>query len=139
MMSTRISGSLVRGASVARAERVRTYAGGRICAVEGCLTVLSIYNPSRFCGLHAAPDRSGARRKPLRPLRRSKCEHCGTEFETTNPVRKYCSDRCRMAAFAARQRTPDGARPRSRAPSRETPLPPGLLRAAGVGRDVDAA
>jgi hypothetical protein len=120
-MSTRITGSLVRGAPVARAERVRTYATGRVCAAEGCMTVLSMYNPSRFCGLHSAPDRSAIRRKPLRPLRQCSCEHCGAEFETTNPVRKYCSDRCRMAAFAFRQRTMEGGSPkRSRVTRHET-------------------
>jgi hypothetical protein len=120
-MSTRITGSLVRGAPVARAERVRTYATGRVCAAEGCMTVLSMYNPSRFCGLHSAPDRSAIRRKPLRPLRQCSCEHCGAEFETTNPVRKYCSDRCRMAAFAFRQRTTEGGSlKRSRVTRHET-------------------
>lgn len=136
-MGTRISGSLVRGAPVVSSERVRTYDAGRVCAAEGCRTVLSIYNPSRFCGLHAAPDRSQARRKPTQPLRRRACEHCGTAFETTNPVRKYCSDRCRMAAFAVRQRALEGGRRRARSRPHETPLPQQVLRAAGM--DVDAA
>lgn len=138
-MGPRITGSLVRGAPSSRAERVRTYTAGRVCAADGCLTVLSIYNPSRYCGLHSAPDRVSARRKPLRPLRRCGCGHCGTEFETTNPVRKYCSDRCRMAAFAFRQRTTEGGR-RRRSPEaqrHETLLPDEILKAAGM--DVDAA
>jgi hypothetical protein len=118
-MTTRIAGSLVRGAPVARSERVRTYATGRVCSAEGCFTILSIYNPSRFCGVHSAPDRSSARRKPLRPLRQCACDHCGAEFETTNPVRKYCSDRCRMAAFAFRQRTIGGGRTRRSRARRE--------------------
>jgi hypothetical protein len=118
-MTTRITGTMVRGISISRTERIRTYASDRICAFEGCLTVLSIYNPSRYCGLHSAPDRASARRKPLRPLRQVACEHCGAEFETTNPVRKYCSDRCRMAAFAVRQRLIAGGPPRrSRARTR---------------------
>ena len=138
-MGTRITGSLVRGGTATRAERVRTYVAGRVCAAEGCETVLSIYNPTRFCGLHSAPDRAHARRRPLRPLRRCECEHCGAEFETTNPVRKYCSDRCRMAAFAFRQRTMEGGR-RRRPPGverHETLLPEEILKAAGM--DVDAA
>jgi hypothetical protein len=53
------------------------------------------------------------------------------------PVRKYCSDRCRMAAFAARQRTPGIAGSRARGRMRETPLPAELVNAA-AGRDVDA-
>jgi len=138
-MGARISGSLVRGAPATQAERVRTYTAGRMCAVEGCQTVLSIYNPSRFCGLHSAPDRAGARRRPLRPLRRCACEHCGAEYETTNPVRKYCSDRCRMAAFAIRQRSAGGGHPQHspKDERHETLLPADILRAAGV--DVDAA
>ncbi len=139
-MGTRITGSLVRGGPTSRAERVRTYVAGRVCADEGCQTVLSIYNPTRFCGLHAAPDRTSARRKPLRPLRRCECEHCGAEFETTNPVRKYCSDRCRMAAFAFRQRTVEGGRRRRPPDARrqeEMLLPEEILKAAGM--DVDAA
>jgi hypothetical protein len=136
MMATHISGSMVRGAPIARAERVRTYASGRVCAAEGCTTVLSIYNPSRFCGLHSAPDRSSVRRKPLRPLRQCACEHCGAEFETTNPVRKYCSDRCRMAAFACRQRTIGGRPRRSRAKRMEAPV---HAKALAAERDADAA
>lgn len=136
MMSTRISGSMVRGAPIARAERVRTYAAGRVCAAAGCTTILSIYNASRFCGLHSAPDRSSVRRKPLRPVRQCTCEHCGAEFETTNPVRKYCSDRCRMAAFALRQRSLGITRPRrSRIERHETRIERELHSRA----DADAA
>jgi endogenous inhibitor of DNA gyrase (YacG/DUF329 family) len=40
----------------------------------------------------------------LHPLREAACEHCGATFQTQNPHRKYCSDRCRMAAFARRKR-----------------------------------
>jgi hypothetical protein len=137
VMSTRISGSLVRGAPVARAEKVRTYTVGRVCAAEGCSTVLSIYNPSRFCGLHLKPDGSRGRRRPARTMRRCVCEHCGAEFETSNPVRKYCSDRCRMAAFATRQRDlGGGGRVRSRERRHETVLPPEVLKAAGIDEDA---
>jgi hypothetical protein len=120
VMGTRITGSTVRGAPIARAERVRTYAGNRICAAESCNTILSIYNPSKFCTLHSAPDRGSARRKPVRLPRQCECDHCGKEFETTNPVRKYCSDHCRMAAFALRQQILEGGRRRRRSRKPET-------------------
>ena len=37
-------------------------------------------------------------------VREATCAHCGTAFETLNQARKFCSDRCRMAAFARRKR-----------------------------------
>jgi hypothetical protein len=114
-MTTHISGSLVRGAPIARAERVRTYPGDRVCAHTDCVTILSIYNPTRYCGLHTPQDRSESRRKVTRPLRQGTCEHCGAPFETANPMRKFCSDHCRMAAFAYKQRRAGSrARPQTR-------------------------
>ena len=102
LMSTRISGSLVRGVTVTRAERVRTYAAGRVCAAEGCITVLSIYNPSRFCGLHSTPDRSthpGAGR----------CGRCAgarasTAARSSRP-RTRCASTARTAAGWRRSRS----------------------------------
>jgi len=35
-----------------RGQPVRSFTGGRICAHEGCATVLSIYNGNVFCSLH---------------------------------------------------------------------------------------
>jgi hypothetical protein len=35
-----------------RVQRSRSFAPRRICAAEGCATILSIYNPNRQCGLH---------------------------------------------------------------------------------------
>jgi hypothetical protein len=80
------------------------YARGRLCAHEDCETILSIYNPSAYCGAHAELARSKRRRGELRPVRDVACEHCGATFQTQNSHRKYCSDRCRMAAFARRKR-----------------------------------
>jgi hypothetical protein len=43
----------LRGAPVRSLPRPnRTYARGRVCAEEGCGTVISIYNRSRYCWLH---------------------------------------------------------------------------------------
>jgi hypothetical protein len=82
--------------------RVRTYARGRTCRAAGCGTVLSAYNPSSFCALHesALPRPRRARRQPVERA----CEHCGASFETAREKRRFCSDRCRMADFARRNR-----------------------------------
>ena len=78
------------------------YKRGRICAHDGCATILSIYNPAKYCSAHLQEAQAGdaGRRAPcakcLRELRR--------QFETANPHRRYCSDRCRMASFARRRR-----------------------------------
>jgi hypothetical protein len=89
-------------------ERPRTYGAGRVCATEGCGTVLSSYNPSAVCCLHSqgwtVKRSSVERRVRERPELVETCQNaqCGTEFVTTNPAKKYCSDRCRMQAFQAR-------------------------------------
>ena len=54
--------------------------------------------------MHAALGAGGRRRGLPQPIREVACEHCGTVFATGNQTRKYCSDRCRMAAFARRKR-----------------------------------
>lgn len=35
-------------------ERIAAYGRGRICETPGCVTVLSTYNPERYCSLHMA-------------------------------------------------------------------------------------
>ena len=82
---------------------LRTYARGRVCAAESCATVLSVYNGAAFCALHDCVMASRPRRA-LHPARERACDHCGTVFETVNAARRFCSDRCRMAAFARRKR-----------------------------------
>jgi len=37
------------------------------------------------------------------PLEERACACCGEHFETVNPRRRYCSDRCRVRAFQLRQ------------------------------------
>jgi endogenous inhibitor of DNA gyrase (YacG/DUF329 family) len=103
-MTTRITGTLNPWGPVSQANRVRSYQTGRICGHTECDTILSIYNPSRYCTVHAALAASGRRRGTPRPIREVACEQCGTVFETGNQARKFCSDRCRMAAFARRKR-----------------------------------
>lgn len=88
--------------------KTRTYGIGRICAVEGCGTRLSAYNPSSVCALHSGAWQDefphGTRRASLREeiTRRCAFEGCGREFTTVNPAKKYCCDTCRMRAFQAR-------------------------------------
>jgi hypothetical protein len=88
--------------------RARTYGSGRVCAVPGCGTVLSAYNPSEVCALHSGAwhdevrqtTRKLTQREEL--TRRCAFEPCSREFTTTNPTKKYCGDACRMRAFQAR-------------------------------------
>jgi hypothetical protein len=103
-MATRITGTLNPWGPVSQANRVRSYQSGRICFHPECGTILSIYNPSKYCSMHAALAANGRRRGTPRPIREVACEQCGTVFETGNQARKFCSDRCRMAAFARRKR-----------------------------------
>jgi predicted nucleic acid-binding Zn ribbon protein len=103
-MTTRITGTLNPWGSISQANRVRSYQSGRVCAHAECGTILSIYNPSKYCTVHAGLGISGRRRGAPRPIREVACEQCGTVFETGNQARKFCSDRCRMAAFARRKR-----------------------------------
>jgi endogenous inhibitor of DNA gyrase (YacG/DUF329 family) len=103
-MTTRITGTLNPWGAVSQANRVRSYQSGRICFHPDCDTILSIYNPAKYCSMHAGMAVSGRRRGVPRPIREVACEQCGTVFETGNQARKYCSDRCRMAAFARRKR-----------------------------------
>ena len=99
----KLTGTLHPGASTGKAGRVRSHEGGRICAQPDCDTLLSIYNPTRFCTLHAQ-SAACARHRSQHALREVSCAHCGAEFETRNQTRRFCSDRCRMAAFARRKR-----------------------------------
>ena len=103
-MSTQVTTSLNLRRQVSQADRVRAHRRGRVCAHEGCETILSIYNSAKFCAVHTKVQ--GGRR-PGQPLavREVACEQCGLTFETANPHRRYCSDRCRMAAFARRKRS----------------------------------
>ena len=84
--------------------KVSAYATGRTCAADGCLTILSTYNPSAFCSVHE-PQRLPRRRREItsRPLEERACPHCGAIFETANLRRRFCSDRCRVAAFQRRR------------------------------------
>lgn len=88
--------------------KTRTYGTGRICAVEGCGTRLSAYNPSSVCALHSGAWQDDmtylARRESQREEVTRRCAFggCGREFSTVNPAKKYCCDACRMRAFQAR-------------------------------------
>jgi hypothetical protein len=75
--------------------------------------------------------RNRRRRGELHPLREVACEHCGVTFETQNAHRRYCSDRCRMAAFARRKRAAQRAQARLHQLGLENAPAAGEL--AGVG------
>ena len=83
---------------------VRTYGQDRTCSVEGCTTKLSMYNPSRVCSVHAHLAVKRPRRAATGILLTKSCafDGCGKVFQTPNPRRIFCSDRCRMRAFQAR-------------------------------------
>lgn len=89
-------------------ERPRTYGAGRVCTADGCDTVLSSYNPSSVCCLHAqgwtVSRRSIERHVAGRPELVGTCQNprCGQVFVTANRAKKYCCDRCRMQAFQRR-------------------------------------
>lgn len=103
-MSTPVSTSVNLWRPVSQTERVDVRQRGRVCARDGCETILSIYNSADYCSAHMTEALDRRRRNGPQPPRRSVCEHCGEEFATKNPRRKFCSDRCRMAAFARRKR-----------------------------------
>jgi len=84
--------------------KVSAYATGRTCAVDGCRTILSTYNPSAYCSVHEPQHVPRRRRQtPSRPMEERACPQCGDLFETANPRRRFCSDRCRVAAFQQRR------------------------------------
>lgn len=91
-------------------ERPRSYGAGRVCAAQDRETVLSSYNPSTVCCLHSQgwAGQSVRVRRPRGADEPSEsavtCANplCGVEFKTSNPVRKFCSDHCRMKAFRRR-------------------------------------
>lgn len=88
--------------------KTKTYGVGRICSVDGCGTRLSSYNPSSICALHGGawqdhyPRSARKTSRHEEVTRRCAFEPCSQEFATANPVKKYCSDACRMKAFQAR-------------------------------------
>ena len=111
-MSTAVTTSVNSGRRVSQTERVRVYRRGRTCAHDGCATILSIYNPAKYCSAHL--QELQARRRRTRTVREVPCENCGAPFATANRRRRYCCDRCRMASFARRKRAEKRAEARLR-------------------------
>jgi hypothetical protein len=103
-MSTPVTTSLNARRPVSLTDRVAVWERGRICAHDGCDTILSIYNSAKYCSAHVTDALKRPRRGSLQRERRTACEHCGEGFKTRYLHRRYCSDRCRMAAFARRRR-----------------------------------
>jgi hypothetical protein len=83
--------------------KVSAYEPGRICAAEGCGTILSTYNPWSRCALHHRLEDVTRKQHTQRPLEERHCLQCGHPFATTSPTRRFCSDSCRMAAFQHRR------------------------------------
>lgn len=113
-MSTPVTTSLNTWRPVSQTDRLTVRERGRICAHEGCDTILSIYNPAKYCSAHVDATLGRRRRSGLQLARTVACERCGEEFETKNARRRYCSDTCRMAAFARRRRAAQRAERRLR-------------------------
>ncbi len=103
-MSTAVTSSLNNWRSISQVDRVRRYERGRSCAHPDCDTILSVYNPSAYCNAHTAISARVQRRGLDNAMREVACEHCGEVFTSRNRARRFCSDRCRMAAFARRKR-----------------------------------
>lgn len=94
----------------------------RICEVCGELMNLRVGNPRRTrCSLGTGPDADAGPDDPCWDLQQEEakrkreaedardfpiCAHCGAEAEYAGRGRhrKYCSDRCRVAAYRARKR-----------------------------------
>jgi hypothetical protein len=67
-----------------------------------------MYNPSPYCVLHDDCADTPARPKPRKvaagDARACANPSCEEWFESPNPKRRFCSDRCRMEAFQERKR-----------------------------------
>ena len=84
------------------------FGGDRVCAAAGCGTILSVYNPSSRCVIHDEREVS-LQARASRMDRPSEARRCGTPacerwFESPNPKRLFCSDRCRLQAFYEHRR-----------------------------------
>ena len=98
---TRILGTRVPVASAGGP--VRAYERGRTCGHGACDTILSIYNPSRYCWAHEKLASGAQTRDVPRATREVVCENCSTLFDTASAARRFCSDGCRVAAFTRRK------------------------------------
>lgn len=131
-MSTPVTSSLNTWRTISQVDRVRVYERGRSCAHPDCDTILSVYNPSAYCNAHAATSARVQHRGLDNAMRDVACEHCGEVFTSRNRARRFCSDRCRMAAFARRKR----AAARAKALRRERE---GLVETVGMEQRVGSA
>lgn len=93
-------------------KRPKIYARGRVCALEGCETVLSSYNPAARCCLHehvkTKHERGRCYTHHTTP-RQAVCATCGEGFETHAHHALYCSDKCRWRAYKASHSRRKGA------------------------------
>lgn len=72
--------------------RPMTHAPGRVCAHPGCDTVLSVYNPGRYCAAHPQSPPEWAT---------GTCSECGALI-----TRKSKSGLCRRCVKRSKPRTP---------------------------------
>ena len=104
-------GSRVYAPGGGRRAKVVLRPPGRTCRAEGCATILSMYNPAEYCGVHEGRDaqrQKRRRRRPELPRLECVCPYCGDVFETANPRRRFCSDACRIASWQRRQKVATG-------------------------------
>jgi hypothetical protein len=92
---------------------VSVFGGGRVCAAADCGTILSVYNPSPRCVIHDEREVSCRWRTSLKD-RPSEARVCGNPacerwFESPNPKRLFCSERCRVQAFSVRRHPAEDA------------------------------
>lgn len=65
--STNTRGTARLGSSPREDQRIPRFLRGRVCAEEGCCTLLSTYNGAVYCWVHEAPRKF--RPTPSRPYR----------------------------------------------------------------------
>lgn len=82
-----------------------TYPKGRVCAEPGCGTILTRYNPDPYCSVHGHRTATAARSRTTTAarVRNLTCENCGAAFTSRSQTARFCSARCRMAAYEARE------------------------------------
>jgi len=102
-MSTDVTTSIDSYRRVSRTDRVRIYECGRTCAHEGCATILSIYDPAKYCSAHLQELQAWRRRTEL-AVREVPCDDCGTPFKTPDPPCRYRRDPYGMTSFARLRR-----------------------------------
>ena len=124
-VSTPVTSSLNPWGPISQSHRVRIYQHGRTCEHPDCATILSVYNPSKYCSVHEKLVLGGRKRRCPRPIREVACEHCGAT----------CSRQASHDAQVLQRPLPHGGvrSAKARRGAREGPAP-GAGGAHGAGR-----